>query len=148
MRMHLPAARMDWAQTAEPSGRERALVQRYMQATDHTDVDTLKALFHEDLRFAMPPEPGLWVGRDVCVQAWVDGGFGSPEFGEFRTLSTSANLQPAVANYVRRPGDSHFRLFAIDVLTISHGLITAVTAFGGDALEPFDLPRTLDEAAS
>jgi RNA polymerase sigma-70 factor (TIGR02960 family) len=148
MRLHLPAARMDWTPTAEPSRRERALVQRYMEATDHTDVDALKALFHEELRFAMPPEPGLWIGRDVCVQSWVDGGFGSPEFGEFRTRATSANLQPAVANYVRQPGDSHFRLFAIDVLTIRDGLITEVIAFGGDALQPFELPRTLDEDAS
>jgi RNA polymerase sigma-70 factor (TIGR02960 family) len=148
MRMHLPAARMNWAQTAEPSSREQALVQRYMEATDHTDVDALKALFHEELRFAMPPEPGLWIGRDACVQSWVDGGFGSPQFGEFRTRATSANLQPAVANYVRQPGDSHFRLFAIDVLTIRDGLITEVIAFGGDALQPFDLLPILDEAPS
>jgi RNA polymerase sigma-70 factor (TIGR02960 family) len=147
MRTHLPAARVDWAQAAEPSIREQALVQRYMEATERTDVDALKALFHEELRFAMPPEPGVWIGRDACVRAWVDGGFGSPEFGEFRTRATNANLQPAVANYVRQPGDSHFRLFAIDVLTIRDGLITEVTAFGGDALQPFDLPRVLDEAA-
>jgi RNA polymerase sigma-70 factor (TIGR02960 family) len=148
VRMHLPAARMNWAQRAEPSKRERALVKRYMEATDHTDVDALKALFHEELRFAMPPQPGLWIGRDACVQSWVDGGFGSPDFGEFRTRATSANLQPAVANYVRQPGDSHFRLFAIDVLTIRDGLIAEVTAFGGDVLQMFDLPPILDEAAS
>lgn len=145
MRTHLPDARMDWTPTAEPSRQERDLVQRYMEATDRTDIDALKVLFHEELRFAMPPEPGVWVGRDTCVRSWVDGGFGSPEFGEFRTRATSANLQPAVANYVRQPGDSHFRLFAIDVLTIRDGLITEVTAFGGDALEPFGLPRTIDE---
>jgi hypothetical protein len=52
-----------------------------------------------------------------------------------------------VANYQRQPGDSRFRLFAVDVLTIRDGLITEVIAFGGDALRPFDLPRTLDEAA-
>lgn len=148
MRMHLPAARTNWAQTVERSSREQALVQRYMEATDHTDVDALKALFHEELRFAMPPEPGLWIGRDACVQSWVDGGFGSPEFGEFRTRATTANLQPAVANYLRQPGDSHFQLFAIDVLTIRDGLIMEVIAFGGGALQPFELPRILDEAAS
>jgi RNA polymerase sigma-70 factor (TIGR02960 family) len=143
MRTHLPAARLDWTSTAEPSRREQVLVQRYMEATDHTDVDALKALFHEELRFAMPPEPGVWLGRDACVQAWVDGGFGSPEFGEFRTRATSANFQPAVANYIRQPGDRHFRLFAVDVLTIRDGRITEVIAFGGDALEPFDLPPVL-----
>lgn len=146
MRRHLPATRMDWTEGTEPSGRERELVERYMAATDRSDVEALKALFHEELRFAMPPEPGVWIGRDTCVQAWVDGGFGTPEIGEFRTRATSANLQSAVANYVRKPGDRHFRLFAIDVLTIRDGLITEVTAFGGDALRPFELPPILDEA--
>ncbi|WP_052669937.1 RNA polymerase subunit sigma-70 [Nitriliruptor alkaliphilus] len=148
MRTHLPGDRTDWTPTTEPSGQERDLVQRYMAATDRTDIDALKALFHEELRFAMPPQPGVWVGRDTCVQAWVDGGLGSPEFGELRTLATSANLQPAVANYVRGPGDSHFRLFAVDVLTIRDGLISDIIAFGGDELEPFDLPGTLDEEGS
>jgi RNA polymerase sigma-70 factor (TIGR02960 family) len=147
MRTHLPAARVDWTPTAEPSRREQVLVQRYMEAIDHTDVDALKALFHEELRFAMPPDPGVWIGRDACVQSWVDGGLGSPGFGELRTRATTANLQPAVANYVRGPGDSRFRLFAIDVLTIRDGLITEVIAFGGDALAPFDLPRFLDDEA-
>jgi ketosteroid isomerase-like protein len=147
MRTQLPAARGEWTPTVEPSRRERLLVQRYMEATDQADVDGLKALFHEELRFAMPPDPGVWVGRDACIQSWVDGGFGSPEFGQFRTHATGANLQPAVANYVRRHGASHFQPFAIDVLTIRDGLITAVTAFSGAALQPFDLPRMIDDAA-
>jgi ketosteroid isomerase-like protein len=148
MRVHLPAARMNWAQPSEADSREHALVKRYMEATDHADIDALTALFHEDLRFAMPPDTRVWIGRETCVRAWVDGGLGSPELGEFRTRATSANLQPAVANYLREPGDSLFRLFSIDVLTVRDGLITEVTMFGGDALEPFGLPRTLDEAGS
>jgi RNA polymerase sigma-70 factor (TIGR02960 family) len=148
MRKHLPAIRTNWAQTSELSGREQALVQRYMEATDRSDIDGLKALFHEELRFAMPPDPRVWIGREACVQAWVDGGLGSADLGEFRTRATSANLQPAVANYLRQPGDVHFHLFSMDVLSIRDGLIAEVIAFGGDALHPFDLPRTLQTAGS
>jgi RNA polymerase sigma-70 factor (TIGR02960 family) len=143
MRRHLPAARTNWAQVGEPGSREHDLVRRYMEATDRSDIDGLKALFHEELRFAMPPDPRVWIGREACVQAWVDGGLGSPDLGEFRTHATSANLQPAVANYLRQPGDTHFRLFAMDVLTIREGLIAEVITFSGDALQPFDLPPAL-----
>jgi RNA polymerase sigma-70 factor (ECF subfamily) len=147
LRTHLPAPRMEWTPPRGPSRQEHDLVQRYMQATDDLDVGALKALFHEDLRFVMPPNPGVVVGRDACVQRWVAGGFGSPEFGEFRSRVTCANLQPAVVNYLREPGEDTFTLFAVDVLTIRNGLVTQVTAFGVDALEPFGLPRTLDSAA-
>ena len=56
----------------------------------------------------MPPEPGLYVGRDTIVGFWAEGGFGDPRsFGDFRCSLTRANRQPAVANYVRAPGRGH-----------------------------------------
>ncbi len=70
----------------------------------------------------MPPQPGVWVGRDDVVGGWVEGGFGDPErIGDFRCTLTFANRQPAVAYYLREPGEDTFRAFAIDVLTIADG---------------------------
>lgn len=143
MRKHLPDQRMEWSVPDASSPEEQALVQRYMDAADRADVDELAALLHDEVRFAMPPEPGSWVGRDVVVKSWVDGGFGSPSFGELRTVATRANGQPAVANYLRQPGESEYRLFAVDVLSIRDGLISEVIAFFDDSLHPFDLPATL-----
>ena len=58
-------------------------------------------------------------------------------------MPTGANLQPAAAFYVRRPGDTAFRAFALDVLTIEDGQITALTAFDSRLFEAFGLPATL-----
>jgi RNA polymerase sigma-70 factor, ECF subfamily len=127
-----------------PTEQERALLRRYVDATERGDAAGLAALLRDDVRFAMPPEPGVWVGRDVVVQGWVEGGFGSPSFGDFRCIVTRANRLPAVANYVRKPGATDYRFLALDVLTIEGGLIRDVSAFSFDGLtEAFELPRVL-----
>ena len=92
----LPAERSEWAPGAEPEEQERALLDRYMRATEDADIEALKATLAEELRFAMPPEPEAYAGRDVIVSAWVMGGFGTEEF-QIRCLLTHVNRQPAVA---------------------------------------------------
>ena len=57
---------------------------------------------------------------------WIEGGFGSEQFGRLRCVVTHANLQPAVAAYVCQPGDSTWRGLALDVLRIEEGLITEI----------------------
>jgi hypothetical protein len=94
----------------------------------------------------MPPEPGGWVGRDTIVQSWVDSGFGSDILGRWRCRLTWANRQPAIASYLRRPGDTGFRAFAVDVLTVHDGLVTEITAFPWSVCQPFGLPATLEVA--
>ena len=91
----------------------------------------------------MPPEPGVWEGRDEVIRSWVSGGFGSDEWRELRCTITYANRQPAVAAYIRKPGDSEHRLFAVDVLRIQEGRVAEIITFSGDALASFDLPPTL-----
>ena len=141
LKEHLPRERGEW--TAEGSAEERALLERYMELTEAGDARGLAVLMHEDARFSMPPEPEFFVGRDTIVNGWAEGGFGSEEFGAIRSLLTRTNRQPAVANYVRKPGAEAYTLEAVDVLRIEDGLIADVTAFYGPALEPFGLPRTL-----
>jgi RNA polymerase sigma-70 factor (ECF subfamily) len=146
MRQHLPDRRLEWSSSTHGlSDEERRTLQRYMDAHARGDVGGLAALLREDLHFAMPPQPGSWVGRDLIVQAWIDGGFGSASFGEWRCVLTRANRQPAVASYLRRPNDTRFRVFAVDVLRIEAGLVTEITAFPADSCRGFDLPPTLDD---
>ncbi|MGH3339255.1 MAG: RNA polymerase subunit sigma-70, partial [Propionibacteriaceae bacterium] len=82
MREHLPEGRLDWsARTAQGLNEdERKLVAAYVQAHESLDIDGLSALLREDLRFAMPPEPGAWIGRDETIRGWVDGGFGRGDY--------------------------------------------------------------------
>ena len=105
LRTRLPASRAEWAPSSDPSEAERALLQRYMDATERDDLDGLAEVIGQDARFSMPPEPGVWIGRDAMIASWVEGGFGTEEFGRIRCLATRANMQPAVANYLRRPGE-------------------------------------------
>jgi RNA polymerase sigma-70 factor (TIGR02960 family) len=149
MREQLPDRRLQWRRSRQGlTGQERRTLQRYLDAHTKGDISGLTALLREDLRFAMPPEPGSWVGRDVIVQAWVDGGFGSASLGQWRCLPTWANRQPAVAAYLRRPDDTEFRLTVIDVLRLENGLIAEITAFPADSCPAFDLPPTLDDTTS
>ncbi len=91
----------------------------------------------------MPPEPGLFVGRDTIVGYWIEGGFGTEEFGRFKILETRANRQPAIANYVRVPGDDTYRSMALDVLRVEGGEIAEIVTFGSKSFAWFGLPDTL-----
>jgi RNA polymerase sigma-70 factor, ECF subfamily len=143
LKQHLPERRTEWAPGSEPTEQERALLQRYVEATERTDGHALAALMREDARFSMPPEPGVWVGRDRIVEAWIEGGFGGPDFDDVRCLVTHANRQPAVANYLRRPGDTTYRAFALDVLRIEEGAVAEIITFPSDLFAAFDLPETV-----
>ena len=51
---------------------------------------------------------------------------------------------PAVACYLRRPGETQYRAFAVDVLEIEHGRVAQITAFDLELLvEDFGIPRAL-----
>jgi RNA polymerase sigma-70 factor, ECF subfamily len=143
MREHLPERRAEWSPASDPTEQERALLRRYVEATERPDPDAFVEMMREDARFSMPPQPGTWVGAKEIVEAWKAGGFGSPDFGEFRCLVTRANTQPAVANYVRRPGDDEFRQMAIDVLRIEEGQVAEIVTFPPDVFPAFELPAKL-----
>lgn len=141
LKEHLPKERGEW--TAAGSAQERQLLERYMAFTEEGDAAGIKTLMHEDARFAMPPEDEVYFGRDTIVDGWVQGGFGSAEFGRFKCSVTRANGQPTVVNHVLKPGAEAYELLSIDVLRIEGGVITDITTFYGPALKPFDLPNTL-----
>jgi len=142
---HLPAERAEWPSAiVDPTAAERELLRRYMDATDRSDIEALKATLHEEATFAMPPQPGVWQGRDTVVDGWVSGGFGGEEFGDMRCRLTTANRQPAVACYVQKPGTDVAKLFAIDVLRFEDGAVREIVTFSGDALlGRFGIPLTL-----
>jgi RNA polymerase sigma-70 factor (ECF subfamily) len=143
MREHLPERRLEWAPDSEPTAAERRLLDRIVEFTEQADARGLAEVLHEDVRFTMPPQPGVWQGRDRVVQSWVDGGFGSDAFGSLRCLITGANRQPAVATYVKRPGDPAHLPMALDVLSIQDGAVIDIVTFGQEVFPAFDLPRSI-----
>ena len=146
LRKRLPERRLEPA-AAEPTEEERVLLERYMEAGERDDLDGLAETLAEEARFTMPPYPGVWVGRDVLIASWVEGGFGSEAFGRIKCLLTRANRQPAVANYLRRPGAPDYRPLALDVLTLADGLVADIVTFPPEVFPAFGLPPSLDDPA-
>jgi len=143
LRQHLPARRLEWSAGEDPSTEERALIERYIEASERGDAGAIAELMRADARFAMPPQPELYVGREAILACWEAGGFGTGELGELRCRATRANRQPAVANWLREPGDTVFRALALDVLRIENGAVAEITTFPSTVFPRFDLPSTL-----
>ena len=144
MKKHLPRHRLEWRPRSEPTNEERALLDRYMRATAHGDASAMVRLLRADAFCTMPPSPESYVGAEAIVAAWVEGGFGSPAFGEFRCVATRANSQPAVACYLKRPDDTEYRPFVLDVLRIEGDAVAEVTVFPLEPLlDALDLPAKL-----
>jgi RNA polymerase sigma-70 factor, ECF subfamily len=145
LKQHLPRHRMDWAPDTDPSKEELELLERYMEAANRGDAAGMVRLLREDAFCAMPPTPQWWVGNEEIVAAWVEGGFGSPDWGDLKCIPTQANRQPAVAAYVRRTGDTVFRPLALDVLRIENGAVAEIIVFPLDEvlIDALDLPATL-----
>jgi RNA polymerase sigma-70 factor (ECF subfamily) len=131
MRKRLPDQSADSQTATSATAAERRLVKRYMDAIDRADVTALAELLREDARLTMPPFPTWFQGREEITRDFVNfTDSSSPShMGPVRTVATAANRQPAVAAYVRRPGDSEFRPLGIDVLRIEDSLIVEITRF-------------------
>ena len=139
MRTHLPADRReDWA-SPETTSTERTVLVRYVAAYESADLAATLDLIADDIRITMPPAPYLYEGR-AGVEELVARAAG---FGEWRLLPVHANRQPAAACYVRRPGESVFTAFKIDVLDVVGGRIAEITTFGVKHFPAFELPPEL-----
>ena len=145
LREHLPERGPDWAPAADPSEEERALLQRYLDAHERADTAALVALLREDAVMTMPPAPTHVAGRQA-IYAFISPSLepASPDYvGHMRGVPTRANLQPAVAIYLRAVGESEYRAMAMDVLTVEDGAVTAITVFEPHLFAAFGLPPTL-----
>lgn len=145
LRDRLPARRAEWTSATGPTPEEKAILERYMAAALGGDVDSMAELLADETILTMPPNPLWFVGRDAIVK-FLRPSFepGSPGYvGAWRSLPTSANRQPAVAHYLRRPGTAVFRAQVFDVLRIEGGRITQITAFEPHLFPAFGLPLKL-----
>ena len=140
--------------------RTRALVQRYADAMERGDADTLISMLTEEATWSMPPVPTWFRGHQAIREFVVPGPI--PE--EWRHRPAQANGQLAVAGYLYEKASGRYIPWVIDVLTLDGDKIAAVTAFlAAEALEPphseswltgtelfrrFGLPAEVDPAAA
>ena len=142
LRAQLPRQRLGWSPPRAPTVSERELLQRFMDAHDRTDATAFAKLLSDDVRMTMPPLPYWFAGRDaVAAFAAQAFGPGSPlSGGHWRGVITGANLQPALAGYLLRPGEREYRAQALNVLRIEHGQIAEITVFEPRLFAAFGLP--------
>ncbi|MEV0428089.1 RNA polymerase subunit sigma-70 [Micromonospora sp. NPDC050495] len=140
MREHLPAERQDWTGAEDDAGT-RELVRRFTEASVATDIATLTTLLRDDVRCAMPPTPGLQVGRDAVVTNWIADGFEG--MTGLRAVPTAVNRQPAIAFYHWRESEGGYLPLTIDVLRITGGAITEIIIFHADQFPRLGLPQRL-----
>ncbi|MBB5074637.1 RNA polymerase subunit sigma-70 [Nonomuraea endophytica] len=143
LRKHLPERRSEWAAATEPSAEERVVLKRFVEASMKADMGTLATLLREDAIQAMPPSMQFFPGRRAILDMWAPVMAGQGAWGEWRARTTTANRMPAVANYVRRPGEEFFTAVNLDVLRIEDGLIAEITTFGPETLPAFGLPERI-----
>jgi RNA polymerase sigma-70 factor (ECF subfamily) len=118
----------------------REVVDRYMDALDHGDLDAILAMLTQDAVWTMPPMPGRFEGLDAIAGFLVDG----PLRYRWRHLPATASGQPAVGCYIWDPEKRAYVAAVLDVLTLRGDRIEAVTAFVDSEIFPsFGLPAEL-----
>lgn len=126
--------------TWQPSAEERRLLAGFMEATERADMTAMASLLRDDAVFWMPPEPGVFVGRDVIIDSWTPFLTGPARIGDFKMVPTRCNNQLAAANYVRAPDDDVFERLSLDVLRIEDGAIAEIVTFPASVFDTFGLP--------
>ena len=121
-------------QITEPAAPQaRALLDQYIAAFENADAAALERLLLADATLEATPLRNWFAGRQTCVPYLRDHVLGPP--GTWRMLATSANGQPAAADYVR---DSRgvYQPYGIVVLTVTSEGISRIVSFGDPGLLP------------
>jgi hypothetical protein len=141
MQERLPSRRHEWT-VGDRSAEERELLERFIDAHERCDARAAAAIASKDIRVTMPPFPSLYEGL-AAIEPLLERAFGPNRDGDWRLLPTGANRMPAAASYLRRPGDTAFRAFKLDVLRIEGGAIAEITTFGAALFPAFGLPAAM-----
>jgi RNA polymerase sigma-70 factor (TIGR02960 family) len=127
--------------TAELSDSERALLDGFIATHEAGDTAGAAALLAEDVRVTMPPQPAVYDGIESLRPLWRTAF--EQGMGDWKLVPVRANRMPAAASYLRRPGDTVYRAFKVDVIRVRDGRIAEVTTFDSHLFEAFGLAETL-----
>jgi RNA polymerase sigma-70 factor (ECF subfamily) len=127
--------------TLRTLGDERLaeIVQSYMDAMDHDDVDGVVAMLAEDASWSMPPLASWFKGLDALSEFLVRGPL-SRRF-RWRRIATRANGQPAVAAYTWHESEQAYLPFALDVIAFEGAKIHDVVSFIARGTENLDVQK-------
>jgi RNA polymerase sigma-70 factor (TIGR02960 family) len=131
----------DWS----PNGiteADQALLTAFIEAHERQDPVAALAVIREDIRVSMPPNPGLFTGREA-IAGLMAIAYDRSIFGDWKLLPTAANRMPAAASYLRRGSSDRYVPFKLDVLRTGGGLIAEITTFDASLFDRFGLPPSL-----
>jgi len=127
--------------TRPHAAEEAAVVERFVEAFQQSDLAGVLDLLSDDARLSMPPEPIQCNGPAAILDFLKQRRFWGPEL---RLLSTRANNQPAFVYYLPDLTTDLSRASGVMVLTVVDDRISTLTRFGGrDIIARFGLPLTL-----
>jgi len=122
---------------SQPSPDDQELLAAYIDAFERHDVDALVSLLRDDAILEMPPFT-LWMQGPDDIRRWL---LAVDAFGQERFTPVDANGSPAAAVYRPPTPGGQPRAFAIQVLDVVAGRITAIHVFLDPTLfELFGLP--------
>jgi RNA polymerase sigma-70 factor, ECF subfamily len=105
--------------------RLRQMVERYMEAWERNDVETVVSMLAEDAVLAMPPRPDWYAGRDAVAAFLAGRPLG--EGTRWRLVPARVSGQQSFAHYVW--DGRRFVPHAVNVLTLRGERIAEITAF-------------------
>jgi RNA polymerase sigma-70 factor (ECF subfamily) len=126
---------------SQPSEDDRALLAAYIDAFERQDVDALVGLLRDDAIVEMPPFD-LWLRGTEDIRQWL---IAVNALADHLLTPVSANGSPAVAVYTPETPGGPPTAFAIHVLDVVDGRISAIRSFIDPSLfELFGLPHHPD----
>lgn len=106
----------------------RTILNRYVEAWESGNVETLIKLLTDDAVLTMPPSPTWFLGREG-VRIHAASMFSSPHHIHWRLLQTRANNRIAFACYQREDTDGLYHARALQVLSFLNGQISEIHMF-------------------
>jgi len=105
---------------------QQALLDRYVDAFERYDMESLTSLLYEDATWSMPPYD-LWLRGHLDIQRWCLG----PGIGcnGSRLVPTVANGMPAFGQYKPSPAEGGYEPWSLQVLEISDDRISGIIFF-------------------
>jgi RNA polymerase sigma-70 factor, ECF subfamily len=144
-RRRLPRRSQQSALRALGDVRTRAIAERYADAIERGDAETLISMLTQDATWSMPPRPTWFRGHQAIREFLVR----YPLAVRWKHRPTSGNGQLAVGCYLFEQAKACYLPAYIDVLTLESEKIAAVTAFGcsgmagAELFSRFGLPAEL-----
>jgi RNA polymerase sigma-70 factor (ECF subfamily) len=139
-RKTLASAALDSTGTApiKLADNVQSLLDRYVNAWQTGDIDSLLTLLKEDANLAMPPTPLRVFGRIEIVAFFADGIIDTSDTARWRLEPAFHGRHTVFALYRRQTLDSDYQAFGMQTLNIEDGQVVEIVVF----LYP-DLPSAL-----